>query len=166
MLLGFRAGVDRALRWVTFSLIAALLVCVMLGVITRALRDPFIWTDEISRFLMVWLACFGWMLASRRRAHIRIRFFQYLLAKRAGRFSEILIQCAVLVLGALLFWYGIDLVMRNHDLEALTIPISMSWLYGPIVIAGLVTVVQAASEVIENARRSKPLSGTDEGLVE
>lgn len=166
MLLGFRAGVDRALRWSTFGLIAALLVCVMLGVITRALRDPFIWTDEVSRFLMIWLACFGWMLASRRRAHIRIRFFQDLLSKRAGRYSEIVIQCAVLVLGALLFWYGVDLVVRNHDLEALTIPISMSWLYVPIVIAGLVTLVQAASEIIHNFRASKPLSGTDEGLVE
>ena len=70
------------------------------------------------------------------------------------------------VLSALLFWYGIDLVERNHDLEALTIPISMSWLYAPIVIAGLVTVVQAASEIIENARRSKPLPDMDEGLVE
>jgi TRAP-type C4-dicarboxylate transport system permease small subunit len=166
MLIGFRVGVDRALRWVTFGLTAALLICVMLGVITRALRDPFIWTDEVSRFLMIWLACFGWMLASRRRAHIRIRFFQNLLPKRAERFSEILIQYAVLVLGALLFWYGIDLVVRNNDLEALTIPISMSWLYAPIVIAGLVTFVQATSEVIENARRSKPLSGMDEGLVE
>ena len=166
MLIGFRAGVDRALRWVTFGLTAALLICVMLGVITRALRDPFIWTDEVSRFLMVWLACFGWMLASRRRAHIRIRFFQDLLPRRAGRFSEVFIQCAVLVLGALLFWYAIDLVVRNHDLDALTIPISMSWLYAPIVIAGLVTVVQATSEIIENARRSKPLPGMDEGLVE
>jgi TRAP-type C4-dicarboxylate transport system permease small subunit len=166
MLLGLRAGIDRALRWLTFGLIAALLVCVMLGVITRALRDPFIWTDEVSRFLMVWLACFGWMLASRRRAHIRISFFQYLLPKRMGRFSEILIQCAVLVLGALLFWFGIDLVVRNHDLDALTIPISMSWLYAPIVIAGLMTVVQAANEITETSRASRPLSGPDEGLVE
>jgi len=166
MLLGFRAGIDRTLRWVTFALTAALLVCVMLGVITRAVGDPFIWTDEVSRFLMIWLACFGWMLASRRRAHIRIRFFQDLLARQPKRFSEIVIQCAVLILGALLFWYGIDLVVRNHDLEALTIPISMSWLYVPIVIAGLVTVAQAATEVIENARASKPLSGMDEGLVE
>jgi TRAP-type C4-dicarboxylate transport system permease small subunit len=166
MSIGFRAGVDRALRWATFGLIAALLICVMLGVITRALRDPFIWTDEVSRFLMVWLACFGWMLASRRRAHIRIRFFQDLLPRRAMRRSETFIQCAVLVLGALLFWFGIDLVVRYHDLEALTIPISMSWLYVPIVIAGLVTLAQAASEIINNARASKPLSGTDEGLVE
>jgi TRAP-type C4-dicarboxylate transport system permease small subunit len=163
---GFRAGADRVLRWLTFGLVAALLVCVMLGVITRALRDPFIWTDEVSRFLMVWLACFGWMLASRRRAHIRIRFFQDLLTKRVRRYSEIVIQCAVFVLGALLFWFGIDLVVRNHDLEALTIPISMSWLYAPILIAGLVTLVQAASEIIHNSRASKPLSGTDEGLVE
>ena len=166
MLLGLRAGFDRILRWLTFGLIAALLTCVILGVVTRALRDPFIWTDEVSRFLMVWVACFGWMLASRRRAHIRIRFFQDLVPKQAGRFVEIAIQAAMLILGALLFWQSVDLVARNHDLEALTIPISMSWLYVPVVMAGLVTIAQAASEIVENLRRSSPLPGMDEGLVE
>jgi TRAP-type transport system small permease protein len=166
MLLDFRAGFDRILRWLTFGLIAALLICIILGVITRALNNPFIWTDEVSRFLMVWIACFCWMLASRQRAHIRIRFFQDLLPKRAGRLIEILFQFAVLILGMLLFWFSVDLVLRNHDLNALTVPISMSWLYVPVMFAGLVTFVQATCEIIENLRSPHLLSGIDEELIE
>ena len=89
MLIALRAGLDRAIEWLAIGLTVALLAVVMLGVITRALGDPLIWTDEISRFLMVWVAVAGWLLATRRRAHIRIRFFHDLLPKRSWGAAEI-----------------------------------------------------------------------------
>ena len=70
------AGVfDKASLLVCCALVTALLGCVSLGALTRGLGDPLIWTDELSRFLMVWLAVFGWIVASRKRIHVRIRFF-------------------------------------------------------------------------------------------
>jgi len=75
MLRAFAGGFDKAAAFVGCGLVIALLVCVALGVVTRALGEPLIWTDELSRFLMVWLAVFGWVLASRKRIHVRIRFF-------------------------------------------------------------------------------------------
>jgi TRAP-type C4-dicarboxylate transport system permease small subunit len=152
MLIALRAGLDRAIQWLAIGLTVALLTVVMLGVITRALGDPLIWTDEISRFLMVWVAVAGWLLATRRRAHIRIRFFHDMLPKRAWRAAEIAIQCGILVLGLLLAWYGVDIAMRNRDMEALSLPISLAWMYVPIVIAGLATAAQAIGEIIERLR--------------
>ena len=154
MLIALRAGLDRAIEWLAIGLTVALLAVVMLGVITRALGDPLIWTDEISRFLMVWVAVAGWLLATRRRAHIRIRFFHDMLPKRAWRAAEIVIQCGILVLGAMLAWYGVDIVTRNRDMEALSLPISLAWMYVPIVAAGLVTAAQAIGEIVERLRDS------------
>lgn len=152
MLIALRAGLDRAIQWLAIGLTVGLLAVVMLGVITRALGDPLIWTDEISRFLMVWVAVSGWLLATRRRAHIRIRFFHDMLPKRAWRAAEIVIQCGILALGAMLAWYGVDIVMRNRDMEALSLPISLAWMYVPIVVAGLVTAGQAIGEIAERLR--------------
>jgi TRAP-type C4-dicarboxylate transport system permease small subunit len=149
MLIALRAGLDRAIQWLAIGLTVALLAVVVLGVITRALGDPLIWTDEISRFLMVWVAVAGWLLATRRRAHIRIRFFHNMLPKRTWRAAEIVIQCGILLLGILLAWYGVDIVVRNRDMEALSLPISLAWMYLPIVIAGLVTAAQAVGEIVE-----------------
>src|SRR4051812_40038835 len=122
MLIALRSVLDRTIAWLAIGLTGALLAVVMLGVITRALNDPLIWTDEISRFLMVWVAVAGWILATRRRAHIRIRFFQDLLPKRAWRAAETVIQCGIVLLGLLLAWCGVDVVIRNHDMEALSLP--------------------------------------------
>jgi TRAP-type C4-dicarboxylate transport system permease small subunit len=140
---------DRVMAFVACALVVALLVCVSLGVFTRTAGNPLIWTDELSRFLMVWLAVFGWILASRKQIHVRIRFFQDLLPARLHALVEIAIQCIVSAFGVLVAWYSIGLVVKNHDLEATSLPISMAWMYVPLVLAGAVTSVQSAWEVAQ-----------------
>ena len=157
MLRVLTGGFDRAAAIVACALVMALLGCVALGVITRGLGDPLSWTDELSRFLMVWLAVFGWILGSRRRIHVRIRYFQDLLPARAHSAAELCIQLALIVFGILITWYSILLVGKNHDLNATSLPVSMAWMYVPMVLAGFVTAAQGASEFAKALvrRRSK-----------
>lgn len=140
---------DSVTASVACGIVIAILATVALGVVTRALGDPLIWTDELSRFLMVWLAVFGWVIATRKRIHVRIRFFQERLPRRMHRAVEIAIQLAMTVFGALVAAYGIGLVGKNHDLEATSLPISMSWLYAPLVVGGIVTAFQGLAEVLQ-----------------
>src|SRR6478736_465621 len=86
---------DRASAIISCALVVALLAVVSLGALTRSFGEPLIWTDELSRFLMVWLAVFGWIVASRKRIHVRIRFFQDLLPARGHKVTELAIQAAM-----------------------------------------------------------------------
>ena len=138
---------DRTAAFAACALLVILLACVALGALTRSLGNPLIWTDELSRFLMVWLAVFGWILGSRRRIHVRIRYFQNRLPAKAQRGAEFAIQLTLALFGILVGWYGIELVGKNHDLEATTLSISMAWMYAPMVLAGVVTSLQAAREI-------------------
>ena len=157
---------DRAVGAIACFILLALLVCVTLGVATRAIGDPLIWTDEISRFLMIWLAVFGWILAARRRSHVRIRFFQDLLPKQAWKVAEIAIQLALLIFGLGIMFYSVGLVIRNLDLEATTVPISFAWMYAPMILAGAVTAAQALSEIVELGTRFREVSPLNESVVE
>lgn len=164
MLRALARGLDRSAAAVACALIVALLACVALGVATRALGEPLIWTDELSRFLMVWLAVFGWMLATRKRTHVRIRFFQDRLPQPAHRLAEVAIQAAMTLFGALVTVYGAGLIGKNHDLEATSLPISMAWLYAPLALGGAVTVLQGAVELIEALRRRHVTPVPGEGI--
>jgi TRAP-type C4-dicarboxylate transport system permease small subunit len=159
-------ALDRAIEALACVILIALLTTVALGVITRAIGEPLIWTDEISRFLMVWLAVFGWILASRRRTHVRIRFFQDLLPQAGWKAAEIAIQLALVIFGVGVAFYSVGLTLRNFDLEATTVPISFAWMYAPMILAGAVTAVQALSEVIAVGRRPSGASPLNEGAVE
>ncbi|MGO4171694.1 TRAP transporter small permease [Bosea sp. TAF32] len=143
---------DRAMEVIAAILLVALLITVTLGIVTRALGEPLIWTDEVSRFLMLWVAVTGWILASRRRAHIRIRFFHDMLPARGWRSAEAIMQLAMIVFGLLIAWYGVHLVEANHDLEATTVPLSMGLLYAPMVLAGIVTALQGVGEFVGSLR--------------
>jgi len=145
----FRTLFDGAMNVLAGILIVTLLVVVTLGIVTRAFGEPLIWTDEASRFLMLWLAVTGWVIASRRRVHIRIRFFHDLLPPRGWRSAETVMQAAMVVFGALVAWHSLHLVSVNWDLEATSLPLSIGWLYVPMVFAGLVTIVQGVLELIE-----------------
>ncbi len=155
MLRFLTGGFDRAATVIACLLLMALLGCVTLGVVTRGLGGPLIWTDELSRFLMVWLAVFGWILASRKRIHVRIRYVQDLLPVRAHAPVETVFQVAMALFGALIAWYGVGLVAKNHDLEATSLPISMAWMYVPMVLAGVVTAAQGVREFVAAVSRSR-----------
>jgi TRAP-type C4-dicarboxylate transport system permease small subunit len=53
--------------------------------------------------------------------------------------------------------YSVGLIGKNYDLEATSLPISMAWMYAPMVLAGAITAAQGARELIETLRRSPPL---------
>ena len=49
------AGFDHAVKLVALVLLVVLLGVISLGVVSSGMGDPLIWTDEVSRFLMIWL---------------------------------------------------------------------------------------------------------------
>lgn len=147
-------GFDLVLQVVAGLLMTSLLCTVMAGIITRAMGNPLIWTDEGARFLMAWLAASGWMLAARKRAHVRIRFFQNLLPNFLWSAIEVVIQGAACVFGASTAYFGALLVLRNMDLEATSLPLSMAWLYAPLVPAGALIMVQSGFDFFLRTRRA------------
>ena len=159
---------DRTAEFVCCALVVALLAVVSLGALTRSLGEPLIWTDELSRFLMVWLAVFGWIVATRKRIHVRIRFFQDRLPARAHQATELAIQAAMILFGGLVAVYSVGLVGKNHDLDATSLPISMAWMYAPLVLGGAVTALQGAREMFQALRRPPPVapSAVGEEVVE
>jgi len=138
---------DRLLKMAAGAIVVVLLLTVTAGVVSRALNHPLAWTDEASGFLMVWLSCLGWMLATRQSAHIRIGVFQDRLPRTPWRAVEAGILFAVALLGAVVAWYSVHLIRTNADIESLALPLSAAWLYVPLLPAGLVTLAQAAADL-------------------
>ena len=51
--------------------------------------------------------------------------------------------------GLLITWYSVGLVGKNHDLSATSLPISMAWMYVPMVLAGIATAIQGGAELVQ-----------------
>ena len=143
---------DGLLHGVAATFVVVLLATVTAGIVSRAFNHPLSWTDEASGFLMVWLACLGWMIATRRGVHIRIRFFMDMLAAQPWRWTECAIQIALAVFGAVVAWNSIHLMRVNSDVEAMALPISTAWMYAALLPAGLMTLFQALADLWKQLR--------------
>lgn len=167
MLSTFRSGFDRAVEITGLILVLLLLTCVTLGVISREMNSPLIWTDEIARFIMLWLVVAGWIMATRRKGHIRINFFLQKLSPSALKMAEIIIQSLMVIFGGMIAYYSIELTLKNFELEATTVPISMAFMYAPMILAGLVTLIQALIEIFElvNNKKTAPKTTNSGALL-
>jgi TRAP-type C4-dicarboxylate transport system permease small subunit len=139
---------DQALGLLAMLVLVALLVVVTSGIVSRALGRPFVWTDEVASYLMVWLSMLGWMVATRRGVHIRVRALFDRLPGMGKRLAEAVFLTVIAILGAIVAVQGIHLFRSNSDVQAITIPISLGWLYAPLIPAGATMVMQAALDLI------------------
>ena len=143
---------DRLMQAVAVLAMLALLVCVVLGVVSRQLNAPLAWTDEMAQMFLVWAAVAGWMIALRHRSHIRITMLVDLLPPRTRRGAEIAIQLCVVAFGALLLRHGFGVIGRSWDVEAISLPISSAVIYLPLPALALALILQGAAQAIEAAR--------------
>lgn len=154
---------DRIVRFAAVALLLTLLVTVVLGVLSRQLNAPLAWTDELAQYLLVWTGFIGWIIATRRRAHIRITVFAEKLPAGAGRVLEIVTQVAIIVFAGVLIRYSFALIERNWDVESIALPISGAALYMVMPLAGLALILQALAEigdVVAGRRYEAPEPGT------
>jgi TRAP-type C4-dicarboxylate transport system permease small subunit len=126
----------------------ALLGAVVIGVVARQLNHPVAWSDEMAQHLLVWTGFVGLMIASRRRAHIRICAIADRLPWPIRRPLEVVIQLAVIGFALALLWFGAPLVPRNWDIEWVSLPLSSALLYLPIPFAAVAVAAQAVAEIL------------------
>lgn len=143
---------DRLVRLAAVVLLLALLAAVVTGVVSRLINRPVAWSDELAQYLLVWTGFVGWMIAARRRSHIRINVFIDLLPATVRLAFEVAIQLAVIAFALSLLHWGWPLIGRNWDIEWVSLPLTAALLYLPVPFAAAVLAGQALAEIVQALR--------------
>ncbi|QJT08778.1 TRAP transporter small permease [Oceanidesulfovibrio marinus] len=94
----------------------AMTIIILLQVFFRfVIYAPFPWSEEIARFIMIWMAMFGSVIAFRRGRHIGVRFVvERLPVGVYDRFIAPVVQLTTISFLALLAWQGWQLAYRSR----------------------------------------------------
>lgn len=134
-------GIDKVLTWVCVVLFAALVLDVMWQVVTRQiLNNPSAWSEELAKYLFIWLGLFGAALVFGERGHVAVD----LLVQRSPRTVQIvlmvLVQLAILAFALLvLVWGGIRVSNLAWDQNLTGLPVNVGWLYTALPLSGVLT---------------------------
>ena len=156
ILFSLKRPVDRLLEATLVLLFFALFACVIIQVFTRyVLNDPAIFTEEASRFAIIWLSLLGTAYACGRLEHMAYTMFPEKL--KGARLLAHMRSVAALVLlfGLTVMLYGGGmLVMRAFDFEQLsaTLALPMGYVYLCIPISGLLIVYYESLILLQPAQ--------------
>ena len=99
------------LTWLMVLTIAVLIVPVSLQMISRytALIPAYIWTEELSRFLFIWMVMLGAMIGIREGTHFEVDVWPE-LGPRANAALKLVSSVFVLIFALVFLYWGIQFV--------------------------------------------------------
>lgn len=148
-----RHGLDRVLGGTIWVLMAGMVINVLWQVFTRfVLRHPSSFTEELARYMMIWVGLLGSAYASGRKSHLALDLLTAHLHGPRKRASELIIHAAVLVFaltvmvggGGRLVWIQLSLGQQSAALQ-----VKLGYVYLAVPLAGACIVfysVQALAD--------------------
>ncbi|MFM7180325.1 MAG: TRAP transporter small permease [Verrucomicrobiales bacterium] len=142
----------RALGWLAIVVFLILTLDVLLGVFSRKiLGDQIRWTEELARFLLVWVSFLGGAIAYIDEKHLGVDLLVERLHPQARKLSRLLVH--LLVFAFSLFVMGVGgtkLVIDRFDAGQLlpALQIDKAWFYLGVPISGYLIALFALGNVI------------------
>ena len=142
------AALDRYVCWVCIALFAAIFVVMVLQVTCRyVLGSPLVWSEELSRYLYIWVCYLGAPVAMRRGSHIAITLLVDQLPPKVVRAIGVCLHIVAFLFLLELAIQGAILAVRSHTLIAITIPVPWSLIYVAVPISALLMMLQTAEAI-------------------
>jgi TRAP-type C4-dicarboxylate transport system permease small subunit len=133
--------------------VAILIVPVTLQVVSRytALIPSWIWTEELSRFLFVWMIMLGSMIAVREGTHFVVDVLPQ-LPKRANAILQMLADAGVLAFALVFAWYGVEFVKFGWNQTSELAELPMVYIFAAWPLAGITWIAFLGEAFARNFR--------------
>ena len=127
------------------ALLAAGLGIVALEIFGRSvLGASFLWSEEVSRYLLIWMTYFGVAAAVRDESHIRVIILLDRFSGTVRRMAETVICIVCVVFAAFVTWFGLQLVQDSRSFSLMSadsnLPVPI-WMFQSIIPIGFALVV-------------------------
>lgn len=136
--------------------LAAMSIIVFVQVVCRyILQSSLPWSEEVSRYLLVWTTFLGGAYGIRQGAHLGIEAFTLLLPKKAQKILSIIVMLGGIVLCAIIFNYGAFLVSsqlaKGQLSPAMRVPMGYMYAAIPIGMAFFILrYIQSIYDAVKN----------------
>jgi TRAP-type transport system small permease protein len=147
------AGYYRLLDWLLAATVGILVFPVTVQIISR-FTDWFphwIWTEEMARFLFIWMVMLGAVVGIRDCSHFEVDVWPELKPK-ANALLRIVSNMFVLVFAFVFIWYGIKFVQFGWDQTSELADLPMTYIFVAWPFAGLTWVLFLGERFILDLR--------------
>lgn len=139
---------------ISFAVFWVLAAVVFLQFFTRyVLNDSMAWTEEIARYLLIWVTFIGAATAIRRGTHISVEALLHFLPARITAIFRFAIDIVTVGFIGLLCWFAVDITERMQIQTMTVTDWPMSIVYGGVAFGCFLMLYRAIRMLSANARR-------------
>ena len=131
---------------ITMLFLSTMVLLIFIQIISRTLFGlSFVWTEEVARFLMIWVVFLGAGIAFQYGAHISIESLFIRLPVKKQKIIQVIITLLVIIFLLVLFMVGyqISMLMMIQKSPALRIP--MGYIYAVIPLSAILQIFNVIS---------------------
>jgi len=144
--------VNKTTEFVTSTFLVVMVVVVFLQIVSRIIiQSSFPWTEELSRFLMIWLTFLGAAFSFQYGAHIGITLITNKIPKKLSAILQMIVAVLCIVLFAILMVKGYELVMKSASQVSPALGIPMNYVYAVIPISGFLMTINVIDVTIKQS---------------
>jgi len=156
-------AIDYVLTRFLILLMALIVLAVTWQVFTRfIIKDPSSFTEELARFLLIWIGVLGASYALRTRSHLGIDLITERVGPRGKIILQIIVYALIIVFAtAVMIVGGIQLVELTFTLQqtSAALGVKMGYVYSVIPLSGLLMVIYSLlfmwESITQPARRNE-----------
>ncbi|WP_054707932.1 TRAP transporter small permease [Bacillus sp. JCM 19041] len=149
-------SINNGIKYLVSIMLVVLAILVVLQVTTRfVINVPLSWTEEIARYLMIYIVFLGSGLAMRYNQHIAIDFLlDVIKQKNKERLQKIILWISA-IFCVMLAYYGAKLTYMVIGQSTPTLQYSMAWAYAAIPLGALVMLVNIIALLVRPNKESE-----------
>jgi TRAP-type transport system small permease protein len=149
-------------------LMAALCLTIVAGVVSRyVVGRPLAWTEEVARYLFIWVSFLGAAVAVRRRANFKLDLITWRGTVRSRALFDLGGNLFTILFGLLLAYWSIPLIQLANLQRGSAVAIPLSWVYVALPIGGLLMAAFGARRILDDVRalRGAPSADFEEPIL-
>ncbi len=147
-------GLERMIEIPVFILSIIMTVTVLLGVFFRyVMRSPLGWTEELSRYMMIWMALLSVALCIWRHEHVGVTMFVKKIPRIAAKAMIFVSNMMVMYFLFVLTRYGFVMAEGGKMQLSTALDTSMEWWLMAVPVSALLCMIMLSCKMILDIRR-------------
>jgi TRAP-type C4-dicarboxylate transport system permease small subunit len=155
--------VEKALDAILILMMVVMGSSIFIQVFSRYIVNrPTSWSEELARYLFVWITFLGGAVVIRKRRHVDVSFLTDRLPRRVTAVLYLIADLAVLFFLGALAWAGFGITGVAHRQLSAAMEFPMSFAYGAMPVGAVLMFLSLTATIFREWREGRRIGGGDQ----
>lgn len=145
-------ALDKVCSVLIVLMLGAMVIVTGAQIVCRTWFTALSWSDEVTRYLLIWSTFLGATVVYRHNGHISVTLLQDAVSPKLAKALRVVVHAICFVLFAVLLYYS-AIYCTKLKKTATAMPIKMKWIYMCIPISMAINMIHALLMGVEEAQK-------------